>query len=287
MSRLLLTTLFALLALVGLADSIYLTWDHGTHLIDPASLSGSLCGADGGCSISRESSWSEVPVGGDVGLPISLLGAAFYVVFLVLSFWDHKVRPKLNKPATTSRLQFILVIAAMIYSVALLGYSISQGSICKFCVVLYIVNTALLVLTWRNLGEKANQALSNLKETLFSAPAILSTILFVVVTGIGFSSYGSSVREAQGELRLARQTAMADSVNFDLGAQPTKGPKDAPLKLVEYFDFECVTARRPLTSTTPSCSSALTSASPTSTIPWMVLATTPSLAPLANVVAAN
>ena len=78
------TLLIAVLALIGLVDSAYLTWDHFSHLAE-AGYDGGLCGVGGGCELARTSTLSEIPMPGKhPGFPIALAGFAFYVAWLVL-----------------------------------------------------------------------------------------------------------------------------------------------------------------------------------------------------------
>ena len=82
-ARLVLLTLAALLSLAGLTDSLFLTWDHQLHLLDPGTEEG-ICAAGSGCEISRNPRYSEVPLSNLPGIPFSLLGIAFYVTTLLL-----------------------------------------------------------------------------------------------------------------------------------------------------------------------------------------------------------
>lgn len=236
-SRKVLTLVLLGLCLVGLADSAYLTWDHGSHKADPVGFEGGLCGADGGCAVSRSSPLSEVPLPGTpLDLPISLLALGFYVVFMVLTALDHRERPTVESATTTSRLLFALALLSVIYSAVLLGYSLSVGSLCKFCVVLYVVNLGLLAATWRSLNEPFGRFFASVWGAAVSRPALIAAIAMVTVVGSGYLVYRGAVGSARAETE-ARMRAGASQV-ADVG-RPTKGPADAKVKIVEYADFEC------------------------------------------------
>ncbi len=238
MSRKVLTLVLVGLCLVGLVDSVYLTWDHGSHKADPVGFEGGLCGADGGCAVSRSSALSEVPLPGTpLDLPVALLGLAFYVVFLVLVALDHRQRKSPHSEASaTSRLMLALSVLSVVYSAVLLGYSLSVGSLCKFCVVLYVVNTGLLVVTLRSLGEPLRTFISTVWSAVFSKPAVVAAIVMATVSASGYLLYRSAVMEARAATEARMRSGAAQAVESD---RPIKGKVDAKIQLVEFADFEC------------------------------------------------
>lgn len=235
-SRKVLTLVLLGLCLVGLADSAYLTWDHGSHKADPIGFEGGLCGAEGGCAVSRSSPLSEVPLPGTpLDLPISLLALGFYLVFGVLTWLDHKARPgDRSSRGNGSALHIMVTLAAgsVAYSLVLLGYSLS-ASLCKFCVVLYFVNTALLLVL---LTEIFPALWTNAFVALRSKATIVSAIVMLTVTASGYLIYSAVVSGARSETE-ARMRAGASQV-ADVG-RPMKGPADAKVQIVEFADFEC------------------------------------------------
>ena len=236
-SRKVLTLVLLGLCLVGLADSAYLTWDHGSHKADPIGFEGGLCGADGGCAVSRSSPLSEVPLPGTpLDLPISLLALGFYVVFMVLVALDHRGRAKVEGANATSRLLFALALLSVVYSAVLLGYSLYVGSLCKFCVVLYVVNLGLLWATWKSLGETFGSFFSAVWGAVFSRPALVAAIAMATVVGSGYLVYRGAVSGARAETE-ARMRAGASQVSET--DRPMKGPANAKVQIVEYADFEC------------------------------------------------
>lgn len=235
-SRKVLTLVLLGLCLVGLADSAYLTWDHGSHKADPVGFEGGLCGADGGCAVSRSSPLSEVPLPGTpLDLPISLLALGFYAVFAVLVWLDHRQRPgPLAERGSSPTLRIMLALAAssLAYSLILLGYSLS-ASLCKFCVVLYFVNAALLLLL---LGEVHPLLWRQALGAIRSRVSLIAAIVMVSTTTAGYLVYSGLVSDARHETE-ARMRSGASQV-ADVG-RPMKGPADAKVQIVEYADFEC------------------------------------------------
>lgn len=242
MSRKTTTWLLLLLSLVGLADSLYLTYDHGAYHANPTGYGGGLCGAESGCVISRSSALSELPLPfGELGLPTAVLALAFYVVFIVLALLAHRAADKAaatktEAPRQGPRLMLGLAILACAYSLTLLAYSLGEGKLCKFCAVLYVVNTGLLIVTWRSLREPIGTFLGTLGRTIFSRTGLVAAVTMLVALAVGFTTYRTMVLAARAR---ATDLARLPTNAIDTTGRPTSGPADAPVHIVEFADFEC------------------------------------------------
>lgn len=237
------TWFLLLLSLIGLADALYLTYDHGAFHADPSGYGGGLCGADGGCSISRSSVLSEIPLpGAHIGLPTSVLALGFYVVFIVLT--ALRARAASADPLTRmhgdagvrlaniARLQLGLALLANLYSAFLLAYSLAENSVCKFCAILYGVNALLLFVTWRSLGESFADAIKTLGKAIFSRAGAVAAVVMLVSLASGYIVY-------RGRVLAAREAVPATTAVLDTTGRPHAGPDDAPVHIVELADFEC------------------------------------------------
>lgn len=119
-------------SLIGLIDSIYLTW---IKLADKTA----ACSNIGDCESVNNSQYSEI-----AGIPIALLGAgAFLTIFLLLA-----LEKRLPDQSTSLRMGvFGLSLTGTLYSIYLTYLEIAVlRAICPFCVVSAISIFALLII---------------------------------------------------------------------------------------------------------------------------------------------
>ena len=122
-----------ILAVLGLLDSIYLTW---------VKFSGkyALCGPIGNCESVNTSQYSEV-----FGIPIALLGAGAYLVVIISlslesrgSFWAEY----------SPIIVFGISLIGVLYSIYLTYIEVAVlKAICPYCVISAIILVLLLVLS--------------------------------------------------------------------------------------------------------------------------------------------
>ena len=122
-----------ILAVLGLLDSIYLTW---------VKFSGkyALCGPIGNCESVNTSQYSEV-----FGIPIALLGAGAYLVVIISlslesrgSFWAEY----------SPIIVFGISLIGVLYSIYLTYIEVAVlKAICPYCVISAIILVILLVLS--------------------------------------------------------------------------------------------------------------------------------------------
>ncbi len=120
------------LSLIGLADSIYLTYVKLA--------SGGQCVAGAGCEIVNSSIYSQIN-----GIPIAALGALAYVIMLVVLVLESQVGFfELNGPLIV----FGMALFGTLYSAYLTYLEIYViRAICPFCVLSAVVLTIMLVLS--------------------------------------------------------------------------------------------------------------------------------------------
>jgi uncharacterized membrane protein len=119
------------IAALGFADAAYLTIEHYMNSIPPCSI--------GSCETVLTSQYASV-----LGLPVSLFGAIFYLLILVLlkMYVDSKSATAINVAATLSMLGAIISIVL----IALMVFVIN--AICIYCMVSDILTIILCVAFW-------------------------------------------------------------------------------------------------------------------------------------------
>ena len=120
-----------ILSVIGLIDSIYLSWEKIFHI-------NIFCGGSGDCQTVAKS-----PYSGIAGIPIAFLGVGVYLVILALlylegrgTFWRQ------NSPLII----FGITLAGTIYSIYLTYLEIAViYAICPYCVISAVVMTLLFI----------------------------------------------------------------------------------------------------------------------------------------------
>jgi uncharacterized membrane protein len=131
MNNLRLRIISVILAVIGLIDSIYLSWEKIFHVEV-------FCGGSGECQTVANSPYSEI-----AGIPIAFLGVGVYIVIIALlylegrgTFWQQ------NSPLII----FGLTLTGTIYSIYLTYLEIAViYAICPYCVISAVVMTLLFI----------------------------------------------------------------------------------------------------------------------------------------------
>ena len=127
----------ALVALIGLADSIYLTIQHYTGEKVP-------CGLTGGCEMVLSSQYAEIG-----GIPLAAFGAvAYFVAFslAILAAYGNRLMWKLFGVQTA------LMAAFSLYLVYLQAFVISNSNVpwserfCQFCLLSAATSVTLFII---------------------------------------------------------------------------------------------------------------------------------------------
>jgi uncharacterized membrane protein len=121
------------LAALGLADSLYLTWIKLANAT-------AVCAGIGDCELVNTSRYSEI-----AGLPIAAIGALAYSAILVLLLAE----PRAGENSDFTKLGvFGFAFVGTLYSAYLTYVEIwILQAICPFCVASAVVITALLVIS--------------------------------------------------------------------------------------------------------------------------------------------
>lgn len=225
---------------MGLGVSLYLGKQHHP------SHAPSVCNVDEvfNCDVVNTSAYAEI-----AGVPIALIGAAFYAAVLFVSVMARQ-SPDVHKRAAH------LIAAGGILSVGysvFLGWASAQlGAWCLFCISLYGVNAILLGGgLWAvkesgvSLGAGVSEAALGKSDASFTKMASAAFVVFLAsmfwYRSMGDTSGGPApvTKAADGSVNVSGLVGpVASGVALD-GTEPIYGNPAAPYTIVEWADFEC------------------------------------------------
>lgn len=233
-SRLLLLTV--VVALLGVADGVYLTLVHLDYEVGRASV-GSLCHklSATGCSVTAGR------FGDIAGVPVATLGAAGSLAIAVLATIAWTRRAKWEDPFR----QAVLVLAGCTVAASLTMAVIStmEGQWCPFCVAWYGLNGLLAHLAWR--GRDVHVAWRDAVDDTLGAPAMIAAVVLGATVAGTMSWYHGRAAELEAE----RDAEMIPMLVEELRKNPPqalempdahrRGAENPEVVIVEFGDFEC------------------------------------------------
>ncbi len=123
------------LALVGLLDSVYLTWIKLTHRL-------AVCSNIGDCEAVNNSIYSEI---GSTGIPIAVMGAGAFLAMLIVLLLEKRVSIFEDNGVVVV---IALSMIGVLYSAYLTYIEIFVlKAICPYCVLSAVVLVILLIVT--------------------------------------------------------------------------------------------------------------------------------------------
>ncbi|OGX38927.1 MAG: hypothetical protein A3C53_02340 [Omnitrophica WOR_2 bacterium RIFCSPHIGHO2_02_FULL_68_15] len=242
--------LCAVLSLIGIGLAGYLTYLH-FGLLRGELLGGAACSGTGAfnCHAVTGGAWGSL-----LGVPLSLWGILGYVAILALALWGQHSAESATQAAGLVTVVASLFVAADVFLFGVMAFVIRRY--CLFCLLTYAVNLLVLFSAWRALAAPWSaavpQAARALAALLPSGRRPVSWLFWgMMVTGLvgaagvhaaaTFMSRGT-LGSIRGQIRdyIIKQPRL--SVNTE--GDPTLGPAEAPIQLVEFSDFFCPACQR-------------------------------------------
>ena len=268
-----LRSVLIVLALVGVALSLVTIDLHVKLRVDP-SLMPSFCHLSEtvNCLPVLASRWASI-----FGIPLGSYGVVFYLTFAMLVLIEGGAFKK--QLAVSSSLLLFLALLSSIASVALFLVSKFQvKAVCPVCLAMYAVNFSLLFGSWRldrktpfsdrvwigftdllswpsavlGIGKGAGTSSSGAVRGLFVAfvAVALSSIYLPGVRAkmlMDSPEVQANVERELNEIVVKWQSAKVDQIPENtapgLNIDYTKGSPTAPIKLIEFSDYECPACR--------------------------------------------
>ncbi|BBO79501.1 hypothetical protein DSCO28_00670 [Desulfosarcina ovata subsp. sediminis] len=227
----------SLIVLIGLLDSVYLTFSHYRNFVDMEYQSF--------CAISRSfncDTVSQSPYAIFLGVPVPVWGILGYGLFLfLLSFsWNSK--------AEQQRVWTLLFFISLIFSLYSLVLAFISSyfihSYCAMCILSYAVNLVLLFCAWiirRRFGaEPVKTALCldiryllNFRKTFFPG------LVFFMVTAVAMIWFFPSYWHLKPPpLSVDVSTGVTED------GHPWIGAENPELTIVEFSDYQCFQCRK-------------------------------------------
>lgn len=135
MNRSMLVAIIIVLAFLGLADTWYLTQSAFTN-------TALNCGIEAldQCNTVAQSEYSKV-----LGIPLSLYGFAFYVIFFVLA----ALVTTFSRPFFVKLMYWISVLGLLLSLYFLYLQVFVIEALCVYCLASFVIATLLFLATWR------------------------------------------------------------------------------------------------------------------------------------------
>jgi len=220
-----------ILAMIGLAVSIELTRIYYEYRRDLDFTPFCAISEQVNCVSVALSKYATV-----LDIPNSIYGMAAYMLILVLV--PFRLRSGFRIFAHLENYLALLAIFSFLFSLYLAAVStFILKTVCIWCSALYLINTAFLVLILLSLDwpRKVVTQFASDFELLRTAPRILGGFLAVVILAMVFIVIQLN-RSSRIDIVPTGDNAPVD---INISKDPSLGPANASVTIIEFSDFQC------------------------------------------------
>lgn len=225
------------LAIVGMADSIYLSISHYRAYTDIGYQSFCALSKTINCDTVSQSTFSIF-----MGLPVPVWGIVGYVFFLLLASMAA------SQAANRQRLWPLLILVSLIFSIyAIVLAFISTfviHSYCIMCIAIYAINFLLLFCTWLTRNRFTNERFfAGLKQdVVFLWMQRKMTLLRMVPFLVGFAAL-VTIMPAYWRLEAPK---MSEDIPMGITqhGHPWIGAETPELIITEFADYQCFQCKK-------------------------------------------
>jgi len=178
-----------------------------------------------------------------LGLPVTLLGVAFYVGLAGAAAMPADKAPRLHQ------INGLMMIPALGFSAYLANASAELQLVCPFCISIYAGNLLLFWAALKGMKEAGSTLFGDMGTVLTSQSFMIVSGIYVLGVAVGAGAIPEGKKTPAAPISTAKDPAaavkglyMSTKNGMDVpldGLEPVYGPPDAPYQIVEFADFRC------------------------------------------------
>ncbi len=228
------TNILIVLSLLGVGISAWLVSQH-FHLLKSGFSEKSFCSFNEtfNCDVVNGSSYSEI-----ASIPLAGLGLLYYL-FMLIATLTARFTSGEKKSLLTFSFFLSLFSVAFIFYTAYVSFFILHA-VCVMCIALYLITLFLFLLTPKAVGTKWGDFFKLCPKSMLK-PILFTCILYLVGIGLLYAmnpTNSSKVKKVNVEEMVKKHFEQKPS-EINYARHPVWGNAEAPIKIVEFSDFQC------------------------------------------------